>query len=330
MPTTTDAEIIATRNAYNALFSQTEVALNDLRGEASRYLQPGLSQAGFDNNPTWNIARGRDAAATPNANIRYTPPEFNFDGDLEDAFAKMELERYSYGSAFFDDFLDERLRNWIDGQGYFLATEVQAALFEAARQRDLLTLSDALLATNRLEAQRGFPVPNDMLVAARENVISKHTALQADRNKEITALIADKSLQEKLEAVRSGVQMEDIRSRFKLEYRNMYLKATEWITRKYETMLRSAMASLDADIKRVELGLRPSEFNATLDLKYATLEQDKQIQRLNGALKELEALVSTWSQSAKMGMEAAAGAVNFYSNAALGTSAQINIVKTDS
>jgi hypothetical protein len=243
-------------------------------------------------------------------------PAFVF--NPEDYISADMLTKHTYSSDFFNNFLDERLRSYIDSQSYFLAMEVQDALFEASRQRDLQTLNDALDAADRLQARRGFPIPTSMLTAARNEVIRQYQNTAADRNKEITALIADKSLQEKQHAMDIAIRMEDIRSRFQLEYAKIYWQAADYLVKKYQMDVSAEIARISAEMQMIGLVNDTNKRNVEFELEEETLKNQKNMARLQAEMQEMTKQVEMWVETYKSRIQAAGETVDYYKGAVLG------------
>ena len=323
------ANIDAIGDAVSSIKSDLDSAVGNLQAQAMATYTPAVTQVGFDNNPSWENIRGRDVTMPglgdlPADRPNLIPPAFVF--NPEDYLSADLLQRYSYESDFFDVFLDPRIRDYIDSQAYFLAQGVQDALFEVSRQRDLQILNDALDAIDRQQARRGFPIPTSIHAAARADVVKKYQDTYADRNKEITALIADKSLQEKMHAMDTGIKMEDIRSRFQLEFGRLYWQATDYLIKKYEADVRLAIADFEADLESVKLKANIDSKTSDTDLAYVRLDQEKELARLEATLAEMQGNIATWTKSVDMQVKAAESAIDYYSRTVLGWTGQANYV----
>lgn len=278
--------------------------------------------------PDWFISKAPNVpvpdGSLPSSFDGVDVPAFVF--NPEDYLNSDLLTRYSYDSDFFDNFLESRLKDYIDSQGYFLVQSVQDALFEQTRQRDLQTLNDGLDAVDRFQARRGFPLPSSMHLAARNDVIKKYQDTYADRNKEITALIADKSLQEKMHAMDTSIKMEDIRSRFQLEYGKMYWQAADYLIRKYQADVQAEVSRVDANIKMMQLELEAEIKNSDVTRDQITTENDKQKLRLNAEISELQQQIDLWKQTYQARINAAAEAVKYYQSYTMGLLGSYNAI----
>jgi len=277
--------------------------------------------------PDWNLLSPPSIPEADDVPAGYDTvqvPSFTF--NPEDYINADLLQRYSYDSDFFDNFLESRLKTYIDSQGYFLAVTVQDALFTEMYNRDLQTLNDALDAVDRVQARRGFPLPSSMHLAARNDVIKKYQDTRNDRNKEVTALIADKSLQEKMHAMDTSIKMEDIRSRFQLEYGKLYWQAADYLIRKFESDVRAEIARVEANYRIIELNTRIDTRNSELTFSKTELENDKEKARLAGEVEELREQISLWKETYQARIQATREIVQYYQSWALGINGSYNAI----
>jgi hypothetical protein len=314
-----DQEVFSfVKDQVDSLINDAESAISQLQTYAMSYYNPAVTQVGFENNPAWDITEGERVAfaglsdVPPDSPTLYIPP---FVFNPEDYITADMLQKYSYESEFFDEFLDPRIRQYIDSQSYFLDPTVQDALFETSRERDLQALNDALDAQDRIQARRGFPVPTSMNLAARNDIIKKYQDTYADKNKEATALIAEKSLQEKMHAMDTGIKMEDIRSRFELEFGKLYWMAADYIIKQYEAEVRANIAKFQGELDLVKTETDTDIKNAGFDYEYEKLRHDQQVQRLNASIEEMRGNIDTWKTRAQMRIDAATASVEYYKSA---------------
>lgn len=306
-----------------------EAAIQDLITAAGEQLSAAFDLDDYVSDfsvPDW-LLRTPPTIPTPSTPSGYTDldiPVFKF--NPEDYLNADLLQRYNYESDFFDNFLDSRLRTYIDSQGYFLATEVQDALFAATRERDLQTLNDSLDAVDRVQARRGFPLPSSIHLAARNDVIKKYQDTYADRNKEITALIADKSLQEKMHAMDTSIKMEDIRSRFQLEYGKLYWQAADYLIRQFETEVRAAVAEADNKYKFTELNTNVDAKNTEADIAHVGQFNSKESTRLGAEMEELKEQVNLWKETYMARIEASKEMVKYYQSYTMGLLGSYNAI----
>lgn len=299
----------------NKLNSLTASAVSDLQAAASARLYPELSQTGFDNNPSWTLPNGREVSMVGLGDLPVDKPDLvipEFIFNPEDYINSDLLERYSYVSEFYDNILEPKLIELMNAQSYFIAQEVQDALFQQTRERDLQILNDQVDAVDRKMAARGFPMPTSMLMAARNEVIMQHGDRRSDRNREITALIAERAHAGMMGALTEGNRMEDVRSRFQLEYGRLYWNAAQYIINQWEAEVRARIAEYQGEIDLIKLGTAVSEKHADLDLQYSGLEQNKQLERLRSHVEEMTSNLDAWKKSADMRVDAAKSILDYY------------------
>jgi hypothetical protein len=314
----------------SSLESTLDSAINDLKAAASGYFQPSLSQAGFDNNPSWEVDRGREVTLSglndlPADRPTLVIPDFTF--NPEDLFPPELLTKYGYDSDFFDNFLDAKLREFINTPTTFISDEVQDAIFDQTRDRDLRTFRDALDATDRSMAQkRGFPAITSMHSAAQQEVAHNYTNTKDDRNKEETALIADKAQREQEHSIDAGIKMEDIRSRFQIAAAGLYWQASDYLIRKFEADVRAEITRFNGELDLLKADTAVKQGMADKDLSYEGLDQEKERARLTASFNELNGNVQTWMQSFNGRIKAAGQAVSHYSAEVNGWLGQTNAI----
>jgi hypothetical protein len=312
------------------LESTLDSAISDLKTAASGYFQPSLSQAGFDNNPTWGVDRGREVTLSglndlPADRPTLTVPTFSY--NPEDLFPPDLTQRYGYDSDFFDNFLDERLRDYIDTPTQFISEDVQDAIFDQTRDRDLRTLQDAMDAVDRqFASQRGFPTVTDAQNTARLETTHNYTNTKNDRNKEETALIAERAQRDKEHSIDAGIKMEDIRSRFQLESANLYWRASDYLIRKFEADVRAEITRFNGELDLLKADTSVKQGMADKDLQYESLDQEKERARLQASFEELRGNVQTWMRSFDGRIKAAGQAVSHYSAEVNGWLSQTNAI----
>lgn len=245
--------------------------IQDKTAEYENKAQQSLSDLlSIANDKLWNtmgavsaqIERSREISLGALSELPTERPAVNipaFVFNPQDYLTPDLLQQYSYESDFFT-YLDPNLRTFIETETAFIDQTVQDALFQQTRERDIQALNDALDAVDRQQAaRRGFPVPNSITAAARADVIKKYQDISSDRNKEITALIADRAHDGRKHSIDAGLRMEDIRSRFQLEYGRLYFQTAEYLVRKYQADVQAEVARVSAEIDQLKL-------KATVDL----------------------------------------------------------------
>jgi hypothetical protein len=314
------------QDQLNSLLSDAQSAVSGLQAAASSYITHIMSTH-FASIPDWT----EDAVTAINASAKTELPATRptlalpvFSLDPSSYLPANMTETYRYDSDFFDTFLDADLRAFIADESKFITTTVQEAMFGLTRDRDLQTLSDALDATTRVQsARRGFPIPISMLNAAQNDLAKKHQDISADRNREITALVAERAHDGRKHAIDAGLRMEDIRSRVQLAFHDLYWKASDMLIRKYETEVRAKLAELQNEWEQVQELNKIKAQNADLSSDQLKRVAAKQLQRLATMVSDWNASVQAWQTSLHERVNAAAAEVTYYQNAVVGASGMI-------
>jgi len=300
------------QSSYEDLKSEAEKAVADLKNEASSSYDPNFSTQ------PWTV--GSAAPVTFTSYGTFTRPTYSAESP-EQAVISMLGPLSEFTSPLYEVLMDG-----IMSPELFLDASVQAALFAQTRERDRQTLNDALDASNRIQARRGFPAPTSIFVSAHTEIVKKYQDTEADRNKEITALIADKALTEKMGSIDAYVKLEDIRMRVAFEYSRLYTQVSDYIVRKYEAEVRAELGAFESNFKQTMASLDAASKNAELSMETIKLQHDESKSFLLADLDQLKLTVDTWTTSFTGEMRAAEAAVKFYSDAALGVTSAGNAI----
>lgn len=298
-----------------SLQGDVATAIRNLEAAASARYYPEATQVGFDNNPTWANQKGREVTLAGLGDLPSDRPELiipPFVFNPEDYLNSDLLKKYSYESEFYDEIMEPKLVELINAQSYFIQQDVQDALFNLMRERDLQVLNDQTDAVDRKQAERGFPMPTSILMAARNEVIKQHGDKRFDRNSEITALIADRAHTGMLTALGEGNKMEGVRSQFQLEYGKLYWQAAAYIISQWEAETRAEIARFQADLDLIKSKTSTDEAMAGHDNEHLQRENQKELERLRTSIAEMSANLQSWQQSAQMRVAASRDALDYY------------------
>jgi hypothetical protein len=304
------------------LQAKVDSAVQDLVNEANRLSDPWdfveqdrKTESVTDHNPL-------SAPVIP----EFTKPVFVF--NPED-YVTGNLDSYRYDSEFFK-FLDPKLREYIEEETTGISADIQQALFDLMYERDLQTLNDALDAVDRKQAQRGFPIPTSMMLAARNDVIKKYQDTRNDRNREVTALIAERAQANVHHAIDSGLKMEDINSRFQLEYFKTYFVMADSLIRKYAVEMEAAIKEFEANATTAVKKYETDKANWELDMKEDAIRIERLGQYINQEKSIADALIRQSADAAVRKLEASRESVNYYKSAVSSALGQINAVNVAS
>jgi hypothetical protein len=300
--------------------------IQDKTAEYENHAQESLSDLlAIANDKLWNmmgtvsapLARSREISIgtlseLPSGRPAVNIPAFVF--NPEDYLTPDLLEKYTYDSEFFT-YLDPVLRAYIESDVAFIDQTVQDALFQQTRERDLQSLRDGLDASDRQHAaQRAFPVPNSIVSAARADVIKKYQDISADRNKEITALIADRAHDGRKHGIDAGVRMEDIRSRFQLEYGRLYFQTAEYLVRKYQADVQAEVARVSAEIDQLKLKASIDLGMVTSDNTWNSALLDNLRVQMTRLIEDSKSDLDIQKTQATMQMDALTKMIDFYAD----------------
>jgi hypothetical protein len=169
-----------------------------------------------------------------------------------------------------------------------------------------------------------------MHLAARQEVIGNYTNTANDRNQQETALIAERALTEKQNAIEAGIRMEDIRSRFQLEATRLYWQASDYLIRKFEADVRAEIAKFGGELDLLKADTSVKQGMAGFDQAYEQMDQAKELARNSAHVQEMISNVETWKQSFISRIEAARVASGYLSSSVNGWLGQTNAVNYES
>lgn len=173
---------------------------------------------------------------------------------------------YRYSSSFLD-FLKGVCQDHIENGGLGIGADVQQAIFDKQSERDEQVLNDSLLKVELLEARKGFPIPTDMLKAARNELILARDWIRYDRSREITALIAERTQSNIQNAMKCGIDIESMIAQNLVNYAQAYVAIINALMTKYKSQIDVYMAKFDAEIKTITAQNSVRELNARTDLE---------------------------------------------------------------
>jgi len=230
-----------------------------------------------------------------------------------------------YMSPFFQ-FLEPMLVDFVENGGLAAGQDVQDAMFEQLRDRDLRALNDSLYQADKIGGRTGFPLPTSMLLASRNELIGKYQDLQADRSKEILVVIADRTQETVKMGVESGITMEKIQSDFSLGFAKLYIDMSLATITAYKTETDAFIAEFEGNLKALIAGVDVNLKNAELETTYQEMLMKQWEIELTANIEKVKAKMQDSMEGNKLRLSATQGAMSFYSNAVLGASSQVNAI----
>jgi hypothetical protein len=270
------------------------------------------------------------------------PPEFTFPGYVDRLDFGTELDapswRYplnetyldqfkspTYVSSFFK-FLEPKLIEFITEESTGISEEVQDALFENMREHDLQVLNDSLDALNREQASRGFPLVSSMLLAARNDLIKKYTDIRFNRNREITALIAERAQQNVMHAIDAGNTMEQIQSQFSLGFARLWVDFSNMYVSRFRAEMDAAIAEFEADLKVQVTDSELSKFNKEILMRHENNELESWKADVAENINRLQLQAQDTIKRYDLALQSASEVLRYYEAAVAGYAGQINAV----
>lgn len=192
-----------------------------------------------------------------------------FGGEFGDPAS--DLEKYK-GHVFIAPLLDTMqttLMGWVESGGVGISQAVQDALFNNMRERDLQALNDGLQAVAATDAKKGFAYPTHR--RRTSEVIVNYQQTAENRNREITALMADLAQKNVQQAIASNISIEELHSSFSLGLSGVFVQIKNRIIEKFRIEADVRIAEFDARIKAILAGYSVAEVNARLDISYQEL-----------------------------------------------------------
>jgi hypothetical protein len=200
--------------------------------------------------------------------------------------------------------LESRFWTIVSNGGTFMDPAVQDAMFNATRDRDLQTLRDALDVLHDDDAAFGFPIPTDTYIARENELTKKYMDTRNDRNREITALIAD-LVQKAIIAASDGmVKIEELHATFTLGLGNLYAKLADTILNNARLELEARLGEFDGQLKAITAGYAVQEANARLDLGYWELLKSKWAVETQSLIEKAKTIVEMLDDQTKIRLAA--------------------------
>jgi len=234
-----------------------------------------------------------------------------------------KYKSHVYVSEFFD-YLEPKLQGFIEDGGTGISDVVQTSIFDNHRRRKEQIRDDELLAATANAGKMGFPLPTDMVQAARSVVFTRYADQDYNTTLELTALIAERAQQNVQHAIDAGIRMESIQSEFTRFFHQAYTEYARQILDKFKVEQDANVQQLKSDIDIVSLALRADEINASLSQK----DVDQRIQlwkfEVDSSIEKTKALISQSEDSYRLQLQASSNLTEYYRTIVAGVAGQVN------
>lgn len=232
---------------------------------------------------------------------------------------------HTYVSEFFD-FLEPKLTEFINTGGTGIDDAVQDAIFENHRERKRRTRDDELLAATANVAKRGFPLPTDMVQAARAVVYTRFADEDYNTSRELTALIAERAQQNVQHAIDAGIRMESIQSEFTRFFHQAYTEYARQILEKYKVEQDVFIQQFRGDIDLINTRMKGDEINASLSQTHITQQMEQRRVESQQAIEKTKALIAQAEEAYRLQLQASESLTEFYRTTVVGVASQVNTI----
>jgi hypothetical protein len=198
-----------------------------------------------------------------------------FDKLLTDALSDFDPYKTHVFIAPYLDSLQTKLAEVIDAGGTYINADVQEALFNQSRERDLQTYTDAVELAHAEDAEFGFPIPADTFFARDAVLLKNYTNTRTDRNKEITVMIADLTFKSVVAASESQVSIETLHSGFALGFSKVVDGFKTRILDKARLELDARLGEYNGKLSGIVAGYQVLEANGRQNIAYMGLLEEK-------------------------------------------------------
>ncbi len=291
------------------ILSASQSYADDMKSELSSALDR-LSSAG--SSQTWvDFAPRTTFTPTPvssvDSGLLPALEKSVFSGDLSDPTPNIETYKTHVFVAPFLDQMQTILMGWVETGGVGISDAVQDALFNSMRERDLQALNDALDAARSTDAKRGFKYATHRRKTS-EAIINYQQARE-NRNREITALLADLAQKNVHQAIASNVNIEQLHANFALGLSQIFFQLRNHLIERFRIEQEARIAEFEAKLKVILAGYNLDETNARLDMAYQEQLMKKWEIDMAQSTERTKALIQQAEQATEVKLKAIEGLV---------------------
>lgn len=227
-----------------------------------------------------------------------------FNGEFSDPIAELEKYKTHIFIAPYLDSMQALLMNWVNTGGVGISDDVQTAMFDNMRERDLQNLADALDAAASVDSKRGFMYPRYR--RAELEIIARYTDVKENRNREITILIADLAQKNAQFAITSNISIEKLQADFAAALSAVFYQLKNRILEKFRIEQEARIAEFTAKLQVIEAGYKVENMNAQLEITYQEQRMKAWEAELQTATERGKALIQEAMQRTEIQLKAAA------------------------
>lgn len=139
----------------------------------------------------------------------------------------------------------------MDSGGPGITDDVQTALMNNMRARDLQTLDDVLLRVRQENSMSGWPRSNSLTEAAEAEHRKKYQDTYDNRSSEILALMTERAHQTAMNGLNAGVQATQIKSSLQADVWKLFYSCQGLILDKFKTDVGGEVSRVESDLKKI-------------------------------------------------------------------------------
>jgi hypothetical protein len=230
---------------------------------------------------------------------------------------------HTYISDFFD-FLDPYLQQTIEDGGTGISDDVQTSIFDNHRRRKEQVRDDELLAATANAGKMGFPLPTDMVQAARAAVTVRYADQDYNTSLELTTLIAERAQNNVQHAIDAGIRMENIQSEFTRFFHQAYTEYARQILEKFKVEQDTNVQQFRGDIEVLNLGLRADEINSSLSQTDIGQRMTAWQLEVDHSIERTKTLIAQSEENTRLQLQAASNLTEYYRSVVSSVGGQVN------
>lgn len=203
------------------------------------------------------------------------------------------------------DTLQAKLMEYVQTGGVGIEQDVQDAIFNQGRERDLQAVRDAMDLAGARTGARGCRYPTSMTKALQREILTTYQNAKTDLNREIVKLMAELAQKNVQFAIQSGISIEQLHSEFAVRFSALHLDKVKTILEKFKVEQDSYVAEFDGKLRGILANLEVEKVNGNLELSYQGALEKKWEIEANILLEKGKAQVQQAEQANNVKIEAA-------------------------
>ena len=193
--------------------------------------------------------------------------------------------------------LQQKVFDALSSGGIGLSQSLQDAIFQSDRERKLQVLSDSLQAVDAGMGAKGFRLPNDMLKAARNEVIQKYQFDLENQSREITKLMEEHARINWQFCVEKGISSEQFHADFTTRYDQMFIEMKRAAVEQYRLEVEAEVAVYKSKIEGIIARLNAYKARADVSVAGMNAQIEKAKLELDTSYKSASIAIESYKAS---------------------------------